>query len=79
MDLSRVREAPLRQEKAFHLHLEVGDDGTKIGISATLPDAVYGPLHLDGSAVYRGQAVGDGQFTVIVGVDAQKGMRRGVP
>ena len=65
--------------KAFHLHLEVGDDGTKIGISATLPDAVYGPLHLDGSAVYRGQAVGDGQFTVIVGVDAQKGMRQAFP
>ena len=43
------------------------------------PDAVYGPLHLDGSAVYRGQAVGDGQFTVIVGVDAQKGMRQAFP
>ena len=65
--------------KAFHFHLEVGNDGAQVGVSAAFPDAVHGALHLDGPAVHSGQAVGDGQLAVIVGVDAQGGMRKAFP
>ena len=65
--------------KALHLQLKVGNDGAQVGVSAAFPDAVHGALHLDGPAVHGGQAVGDGQLAVIVGVDAQGGMRKAFP
>lgn len=50
---------------------EVGRHAHKIDIAAPLANAVDRPLNLNRAAIDSNQRIGNGQFTIIVAVDAQ--------
>src|SRR5262245_279877 len=49
---------------------EIGHDGDQISVAAAFTDAVDRSLDLDGAGIDGGERIGDGQFAVVVGVDA---------
>src|SRR5690606_18553543 len=53
------------------LHLQVADDGSKIGIAATFPVAVEAALDVSNSFADGSERIGDGEIGIVMGVDAE--------
>ena len=75
-DLGEPGELLVGDHVDAHLQLEVGDNAHQIGVAALIAVAVDAALHLRRALLQGGQAVGDGQVGVVVGVDAQRDRHR---
>ena len=61
----------MRDHREAHLELEDGDDGGEVAVSGAFAVAVDGALDLGGAGFDGGDGVGDGEFAIVVGVDAE--------
>ena len=64
------------QATVVHLEFEIWNDGAEICISAALAVPVDRALHVRRAGFHSGECIGDGQFTIIVRVNADSNCRR---
>ena len=57
-----------------HFQFEIGNDGHQVAVAAAFAVPVDGALHLPGPGFDGGQCIGDAQFGIVVGVDAERGL-----
>ena len=70
-----VKVSVLGQAGNAHLEHKVGDDTAQVGVAAAFAIAVDGPLHMNGAGADGRQRIGDGEFTVVMRVDAKLHLR----
>ena len=68
-----------RQARVAHLQLQVRDDRDQVRVAAALAVAVHRALDQHGALGDRRQRVRDRALGVVVGVDAQRGVRQRAP
>ena len=77
-DIPELLEAIVGEALHAHLQLEIGDDGAKVCIAGALTVAVDGPLDLGSPFLDGHDGVGYGQIGVVMAMDTQGGLDRGL-
>ena len=73
--MRKMRELPqffVGQNLVTHFELQVGDNRNQIAVAATFAKAVDDALHLRRAGLHGGQRIGDAQFAIVVGVNADR-------
>ena len=69
-DERQMAQTVVGQAVIAHLQFKIGDDAAQIGVAAALAVAVDRPLHMSRARLNRRQGVGNRQFAIVMGVNA---------